>query len=458
MKTFTYTEIRGSTLALVASVAVLTGCPTSNNGGLADSGPDAATNADAHSEDVRMGADVLSQDTGVGADARSQDAGQTALDTGQTALDTGQTALDTGQSADAQLMVQPCDLAPVGVWQQITPPQVSLPGPNGSAFGTNSFVLDPSNAGVVYLGTSSQGFYTTTDCGSTWSHPDTGRNGAGLDTGRQWTMAIDPTNPQVIYTNSGYGSLTQGLLKTTNGGVDWDVVWPPPVTDAGPNAVWPGVVGDNEFLGSVAMDPSDSQHLLLLFHAPCNPPHQPVCLGESTNGGQDWTIVEGDPNMAGAHGGSLFFLDNSDTWLFRSADLWRTSNHGASWTQISTISNDSIGSQIYRGSNGTFYMGLDTGLVSSPDGVNWSTIPNTGQFTGGIVGNGTTLFASEYSTCFDWGSSITSYITSTDNGTTWNPMPTLPPVQQGGYLGYDPVHHILYSTNCQDGFWRVRTQ
>jgi hypothetical protein len=173
-----------------------------------------------------------------------------------------------------------------------------------------------------------------------------------------------------------------------------------------------------------------------------------------------WKIVEGDPNMAGAHGASLFFLDDSQTWLFRAtAGLWRTQNGGSSWTQVSTVGNDGAGSQIYRSVTGAFYLGLQSGLARSPDGTNWSILPNTGQFTGGIVGDGTTMYASEYTVCFDWSSPITPYLTAPESdGMTWTAMSTSPVVQQGGPLGYDASHHILYSSNCQDGFWRVRTQ
>jgi hypothetical protein len=375
------------------------------------------------------------------------------IDAGRDTLDDPIAEQDT--EAEARVMVQACDLAPVGAWQAITPPQVSLPGPSGSTFGTNAFVLDPSQPGVVYLGTSSQGIYKTTDCGSTWVHIDTGNNGAKLDTGRNWTMVIDPIHPDTLYTNSGYGGLTGGLVKSTNGGVDWDIVWPP-----ANDPTWANVVGDGSFLGMVSMDPGDPTHLLLLFHADCAAPHQPVCLGESTDAGQSWRIVEGDPKMAGAHGGSLFFLGNAKTWLYReTGGLWRTADGGSSWTQVSTVGNDGAGSQIYRSATGAFYIGLQSGLARSTDGISWSIMPGTGQFTGGIAGDGTTIYASDYTVCFDWNSPITPYFTSPEaDGMTWTAMPTSPPVQQGGTLAYDASHHILYSSNCQDGFWRVRTQ
>src|SRR5258708_11887702 len=75
---------------------------------------------------------------------------------------------------------------------------------------------------MVYLGSEEWGFDKSTDCGATWTKTNTGKNGAALDKGSQWTMLVDPTNPEVLYTNSGFG--VSGVFKSVNGGVDWDQV------------------------------------------------------------------------------------------------------------------------------------------------------------------------------------------------------------------------------------------
>src|SRR5262249_10783736 len=73
-------------------------------------------------------------------------------------------------------------------------------GPNGgSVFG---FVIDPTNAGVMYA-SSNMGLFKTTDGGASWSNLG---NHAGL-------IAIDPTNPTTIYAN--------GIDKSTDGGASW---------------------------------------------------------------------------------------------------------------------------------------------------------------------------------------------------------------------------------------------
>ena len=184
-----------------------------------------------------------------------------------------------------------CNALPsAGTWQNITPPTLnwaewcapyngSCPNPGSSAggqigtYGTTAFVLDPNSAGIIYLGTSSLGIWKSTDCGSTWAHIDTGTNGSVLDAGRNWTMVIDPTNSQVLYTVAGYGQ--GGLYKSTNGGVDWTQVLTQNVLNvtgasscASTNNVQP-CGGNAAFMEKVTMDPTNNLHLLAGFHADC---------------------------------------------------------------------------------------------------------------------------------------------------------------------------------------------
>src|ERR1700722_961365 len=123
-------------------------------------------------------------------------------------------------------VVGDCSSLPAsGTWQPITPPQVPLPGNRGTCvYGIENVVVDPVNLGTVYVGSCQYGIYKSTDCGSTWTHVNTGMNGSILDNSRQWTFIIDPTNPQVLYTNAGYNVVDgnqSGAFKSTNGGVDW---------------------------------------------------------------------------------------------------------------------------------------------------------------------------------------------------------------------------------------------
>ncbi|HEV8244503.1 MAG TPA: hypothetical protein VGP93_01915, partial [Polyangiaceae bacterium] len=168
-----------------------------------------------------------------------------------------------GNAGAPQHTVGDCgDLGDVGTWDDITPPGVSLDPnfvtPASTNYGMGSFVLDPQTSGTVYVGTSAQGIYKTTNCGADWVHINTGRNGTTLDSGRQWTMQIDPVDPQVIYTNTGYGM--SGVWKSTDGGVDWDQILP---DDVASDFIY------NGFVARISMDPTNHLHLLVTPHFTC---------------------------------------------------------------------------------------------------------------------------------------------------------------------------------------------
>ncbi len=57
------------------------------------------------------------------------------------------------------------------MWENVTPPGLNLMGsfktPAGDNFGAHAFVVNPQDNATVYLGSSAQGIFKTTDCGST---------------------------------------------------------------------------------------------------------------------------------------------------------------------------------------------------------------------------------------------------------------------------------------------------
>jgi hypothetical protein len=346
------------------------------------------------------------------------------------------------------------DLADAGTWEDITPPQVKaqLPGPGSCTFGTGSFVLDWSASGTIYLGTCNMGIWKSTDCGSTWVHINTGANGSTLDTGRQWTFSIDPVDPKILYTNSGYGAQSNGAFKSTNGGVDWQSVWP------GANGTYAGVA-NYDFVQLIAMDPTNRLHLLLSFHSTCNAPYTSTCLAESTDGGETWQVKNGESSWSIQEAQYVYFLANSRTWLWAlgSNGLWRSADAGNTWSVVAPNAGGHNFAPAYQASDGTFYLTLNTGLYRSPDGITWTTVMT--QPAAGITGNGTTLFAS---VGFPWNlgqgpSPYQPFYTSPEtNGVQWTQLPS-PSLSNGGTLAYDTDHHVLYSSNLNAGFYRVVT-
>jgi len=107
-----------------------------------------------------------------------------------------------------------------------------------------------------------------------------------------------------------------------------------------------------------------------------------------------------------------------------------------------------------RAKDGTFFAAGADGIWRSSDGKvpTWKLVPNTGPIVGGLVSDGTSMFAS---TCYFGGFCNPRYLRSPEtDGNTWTQM-TSPTMSQGGNMGYDKAHKLLYSSNLDAGLWRV---
>jgi hypothetical protein len=124
--------------------------------------------------------------------------------------------------------------------------------------------------------------------------------------------------------------------------------------------------------------------------------HEQNSLVESIDGGQNWSSIPLDSGMVqNDASAAIFFINtgNSATtrgtwlWIAQSAGgahgTWRTTNSGASWTQVDK--NEFFGSaQIYQpDNNGVVFMAgaysaLGTGVLQSTDyGQTWTHVGNT---------------------------------------------------------------------------------
>jgi hypothetical protein len=352
-----------------------------------------------------------------------------------------------GSGGSASHVVTACDdLPPPGEWQETTPAEVSAQFPE-QEYGVIALAMDPLDPAVVYFGTHQIGIWKSTDCGASFIHVNTGTNGDVLDGGFQWSVAIDPVETNVLYANAGYSS-SNGVFKSTNGGVDWAEFWPPAQQELRD-------IVDYNFTHKARIDPNDHEHVLVSFHAVCKAPYASACIGETTDAGTTWKIVDGDASWSGGEDQTVWFLTDSQTWLYSSQSngLWRTSDGGSSWSVINAAWGGHNGGQLYRASDGTFYLSSPAGLLRSPDGLAWSTVEGVGTGMIGVTGDGTSLYASHGPYAED---PYLPYFTATESdGTSWTAFES-PLLATGGYeLAYDPDHHLLYSTNGTAGFWRV---
>ena len=364
------------------------------------------------------------------------------------------------------------NLAAAGVLENVTPSQLNpqswcWPGSTGcsganSTYGAHFFVLDPNHSGTILLGTSSLGIWKSTDCGMTWVHIDTGTAGPALDTGRNWSIVIDPTDSNVVYTCAGYGGVASGVsslgvFKSTDGGVNWQQLLPQAMLDT--------VAGG--FVEKIAMDPTNHLHLLASFHGACkNAPNDGGswgCLAETHDAGSTWTLAPSAESWSEGDGQTIV---DDKTWFFGSlfgsstsaGGIWRTTNGGASWDNVYV---GSASGAVFTAPDGTFFSAGGNGMLHSADGLHWSALANSpsGASVNGsdpVATDGTNLYTSGGAyggtePAQGWYSSA-----RLNQLTSWAPAFGYVKMVAGAEnLAYDADHHLLYSSNLTAGIWRV---
>ena len=156
-------------------------------------------------------------------------------------------------------------------WQSV---YKGLPNEENSAFAL-SLVIDPIDKNVVYMGTgewvyggSGYGVYKSKDGGETWSPAN-----LGIENYRIIALAIDPSEPQILYASEGGGK----LFKSTDGGQNWkDITDKLPIQD-----------NSNPSIKEIVVDPAASKTLYLL--------REQFGVLVSNDGGVNWHIIGKPP-------------------------------------------------------------------------------------------------------------------------------------------------------------------
>jgi hypothetical protein len=360
--------------------------------------------------------------------------------------ETGNASSDDGSAAPAKPGddAEPGGAAPTtakGRWTQPQMDGLDLKKNDIHNFGTHDI---EASQGVIYVGTSYNGVWKSTDGAQTFVKVNTGVDGDKLDAGRLWTLAVDPTNSDVLYTTPGYGG--GGLYKSVNGGVDWVQLLSPELVDA-----------TSEHIYSIELDPADSQHILATSHQPWVEYPRPSGLLESKDGGATWRIVE--PGSDWGYGNYGMFID-STTWLMHTQDngLWRTTDSGDTWDQVTKANMTHGGTNLTRIGD-VLYLGALGGILRSTDeGESWDFVGPQDSSAGvyDIESDGTYLWASwGFATQGEWGERY-FMISPVDDGTEWERQPGGQTFFNGANgTAYDAVHEVLVASNWGAGVWRL---
>ena len=375
------------------------------------------------------------------------------------------TTTDPSVSGAAAVTVQVTVTGPpaalqVGVWTNVTPGNVDLRNTlSCSNYGTENVQVDPNRPSDVYAQFHCQGIWKSVDYGKTWVGPiNTGVNGSTVsDCAGGIRLAPNGAgNPPILYQACIRGA-AMGFWRSLDGGVNWTRYTI--LSAAGRQDVYPPNV-----------DPYDVQHLVMAGH-------EMDLIVESVDGGQHWTNVVMAPGMKAGNGtGSINFINTGNatttrsTWLWMSQQsgglygTWRTTNGGATWTQVDKNEHPHGFAEIYQpDASGVVFMAGQysntggAGVLRSTDyGVTWTHLGRQVD-TRVIIGTTKGLYSS-YGFPSGLNTSLgPNFQLAAQPGTgTWSSPATPPGMMQGASqiaTGFDGTHNFLISANYGAGLW-----
>lgn len=295
------------------------------------------------------------------------------------------------------------------VWTPLGPAPIAL----GQTFGSprvpvsgriNVLALDPGYNGganqTVYIGAAVGGVWRTTNNGQTWTPLMDDQPFLAIG-----ALAIDPTNPNVIYAGTGEGKATQGyygvgMLKSTDGGASWNLITGP-ISTRPPNQ--PAFI--NASFNRIAIDPV-TPSIVFATTTVGIPNSAASSVGElpplgqrgvwrSADSGQTWTNVD-PPGTGGNFSATDVLIDpanhNRIFAVMRGVGLYRSTNGGlaGSWTKLTSgIPPEAqwlrgmlaVGPPLAPSTESTVYLALATpssdlqGIYRSTDGGNnWTAL------------------------------------------------------------------------------------
>jgi photosystem II stability/assembly factor-like uncharacterized protein len=212
--------------------------------------------------------------------------------------------------------------------------QWQLEGPTNIGGRVNTLAVDPTDNNVIYAGTSNGGIFKTVNGGISWV--------SAIDTLSYFAVGdikIDPTDHNIIYAGlgdpniSGYPAIGNGIIKSTDGGNTWHNIG----------------LSDTRIISKIEIHPLNHN---LVYAGTMGLPYaknNQRGLYKSVDGGNTWSQILFVSDSAGVID---LLLDNTDTnivyavtWnrirqnlrgLIAGPDskIWKSTNGGSTWTQL----------------------------------------------------------------------------------------------------------------------------
>ena len=251
-----------------------------------------------------------------------------------------------------------------------------------------SLAIDPLNPNVVFTGSSGGGVFKSTNAGGHWATANSGLTDLVIN-----SLTIDPTATSIIY----LGTSSRGVFRSTDSGDTWRAI------NSGQNGATVNVI---------RIDPVDSS----IIYAGTS-----SGVSKSTDGGASWVSV--NSGLSGYNVASMAIDPSATSTIYAGLSyyygngVYKTTDGGSHWIATS-LSNASIKSLVLDPSSPTtIYAGTDNGCQKSTDGgVNWSGINN------GLSNRGVNALAiSPIDSLTIYAGTGNGVFKSSDGGTLWGP-------------------------------------
>ena len=222
----------------------------------------------------------------------------------------------------------------------------------------SDMAVDPAQPVILYASMYGGGVFKSTDGGLHWTHlPDISSSFYGSVTYIS-ALAVDPVNHTTLYAGSSVGSSSDGVYKSTDGGMHWFA------TD---------LAGGYYPVYAIVINPQSSSTLYAGLRG--------QGVYKSTNGGNSWYTVNtglGDTTTVD----ELAIDSTNPAVLYAGTDggIYKTTDGGAHWSLLNGGVPASVGAiAIHSTNSNTLYAGTySDGVYKSTDGgAHWAAV-NTG--------------------------------------------------------------------------------